>query len=144
MEEKWKDLVISKDTFGRCKSNEKSMEYDGITEIERRGSMSFDEFFREFMFQNIPVIVTGLTNNWNASKDWVIRSSGTQNCAQTPNLDFLLQHFGESSVQVAKCDTQEYTDQKRIKMTLEEYIKYWKSLPSTDNAASNLLYLKVR
>lgn len=53
-------------------------------------------------------------------------------------------------LQVAYCDTKEFTDQRRVEMTVSEFIGYWLELSSNEfNDASthdfdgkSLLYLK--
>lgn len=53
-------------------------------------------------------------------------------------------------LQVADCGTREFTDQKRIEMTVSEFVDHWLCLSSANNggnsdsgaAARSLLYLK--
>ncbi|KAH9319004.1 hypothetical protein KI387_020773, partial [Taxus chinensis] len=72
-------------------------------------------------------------------RDWVSQDG-------QPNLSFFSQHFGKSLVQVADCDRKEFTDQKRMEMTVSEYIEYWHNLDGQmhdmKRDGSSLLYLK--
>lgn len=52
-----------------------------------------------------------LTEDWRAREDWVAENG-------LPNLNFFATHFGKSRVQVADCDRREYTDQKRLEMSV--------------------------
>lgn len=98
----------------------------------------YHEFRDKFMRPNLPVLITGLMQHWRASMQWATHSGD-------PNLDYLSTHFGNSRVQVAECSTRDFTDQKRLDMTVAEFIAYWKghnaNLQKTDSSAS-LLYLK--
>ncbi|OIT04870.1 PREDICTED: jmjC domain-containing protein 4 isoform X1 [Nicotiana attenuata] len=105
--------------------------------------LSYGEFAEKYMAQNQPVVLTGLMDDWRACKDWVSPNG-------KPNLHFFSTHFGKSKVQVADCGTREFTDQKRIEMTVSEFVDHWLHLSSADNgdnsdsgvAGRSLLYLK--
>lgn len=43
----------------------------------------------------------------------------------TPDFDFLSRTFGEAKVQVAKCDTREYSDQERSEMSFARFLLDW-------------------
>ncbi|XP_051136751.1 arginine-specific demethylase JMJ20 isoform X2 [Andrographis paniculata] len=73
-----------------------------------------------------------------ASDDWVLDDG-------KPNLYFFSEHFGSSRVQVADCGVKEFTDQKRIGMSVSEYIGRWLQLRSSNEGSDcggELLYLK--
>ncbi|GLJ20856.1 hypothetical protein SUGI_0380260 [Cryptomeria japonica] len=101
--------------------------------------LSYAEFREKYMMRNEPVILTGLMDGWRACTDWVSQDG-------RPNLSFFSQHCGNSLVQVADCDRKEFTDQKRIEMTVSKYIEYWHNLDSQRHDmkrdGSSLLYLK--
>nr|XP_016512716.1 PREDICTED: jmjC domain-containing protein 4-like [Nicotiana tabacum] len=105
--------------------------------------VSYGEFVEKYMAQNQPVVLTGLMDDWRACKDWVSPNG-------KPNLHFISTHFGKSKVQVADCGTREFTDQKRIEMTVSEFVDHWLHLSSANNggncdcgaAGKPLLYLK--
>ncbi|KAL2243690.1 UNVERIFIED_CONTAM: 2-oxoglutarate and iron-dependent oxygenase JMJD4 [Sesamum indicum] len=100
--------------------------------------LSYGDFVEKYLARNQPVILTGLTEDWRACKDWVSDDG-------KPNLRFFSTHFGGSRVQVADCGTREFTDQKRIEMSVSEFIDRWLKLWISDNGGADgtsLLYLK--
>uniref|UniRef100_A0A803QNQ3 Uncharacterized protein n=1 Tax=Cannabis sativa TaxID=3483 RepID=A0A803QNQ3_CANSA len=106
--------------------------------------LSYDDFVKRYMEKNQPVVLTGLTDQWRACTDWVT-SNGK------PNLQFFATHFPKSTVQVADCGTREFTDQKRVQMSVSKFVDQWVqgSVQEEDSNASTkdvrdkpLLYLK--
>lgn len=95
--------------------------------------LTYSEFAEKYMSQNQPVLLTGLMDDWRACKDWVSPNG-------KPNLHFFSTHFGKSKVQVADCGTREFTDQKRIEMTVSEFVDRW--LHDGGAGGGSLLYLK--
>ncbi|XP_019153066.1 PREDICTED: jmjC domain-containing protein 4 isoform X2 [Ipomoea nil] len=96
--------------------------------------LSYVEFAEKYMGQNQPVVLTGLMDDWRACRDWVTDGG-------KPNLQFFSTHFGTSKVQVAECGTREFTDQRRIEMTVAEFINCAQLSESTDGVQSSF-YLK--
>lgn len=113
----------------------------GRIEKVKGREVSYSEFAEKYMAQNKPVVLTGLMDDWRACKDWVSPNG-------KPNLHFFSTHFAKSKVQVADCGTREFTDQKRIEMTVSEFVDHWLRVSSdADNndggaAGRSLLYLK--
>ncbi|KAH9776292.1 JmjC domain-containing protein [Citrus sinensis] len=105
--------------------------------------VSYSEFVEKYMAKNQPVVLTGLMDDWRACKDWVTENG-------QPNLLFFSTHFGKSKVQVADCGIREFTDQKRVEMSVSEFVKNWleNSIMENSNASTNeandksVLYLK--
>ncbi|KAI3454456.1 hypothetical protein Pfo_011119 [Paulownia fortunei] len=100
--------------------------------------LSYTDFVEKYMARNQPVILTGLMDDWRACKDWVSDDG-------KPNLRFFSAHFGGSRVQVADCGTREFTDQKRVEMSVSEFIDSWVRNSGSDNGGADgksLLYLK--
>ncbi|KAA8540792.1 hypothetical protein F0562_024289 [Nyssa sinensis] len=105
--------------------------------------LSYNEFVERYLVKNQPVVLTGLMDGWRACKDWVSEDGH-------PNLRFFSTHFGNSRVQVADCGVREFTDQKRIEMSVSEFIDHWFDIYSKEcNSTSAhkcdgkpLLYLK--
>ncbi|KAH0704815.1 jmjC domain-containing protein 4 isoform X1 [Solanum tuberosum] len=95
--------------------------------------LTYSEFAEKYMSQNQPVVLTGLMDDWRACKDWVSPNG-------KPNLHYFSTHFGKSEVQVADCGTREFTDQKRIEMTVSEFVDHW--LRDCAAGGGSLLYLK--
>ncbi|KAF3642436.1 hypothetical protein T459_33420 [Capsicum annuum] len=105
--------------------------------------LTYNDFAEKYMAQNQPVVLKGLMDDWRACKDWVSPTG-------KPNLHFFSTHFGKSKVQVADCGTREFTDQKRIEMTVAEFVDHWLRVSAADKgndsnggaAVGCLLYLK--
>ncbi|CAI0398493.1 unnamed protein product [Linum tenue] len=111
-------------------------------EIEKvdGNQLSYNEFAEKYLAKNFPVVLTGLMDDWRACKNWVTEDG-------RPNLEFFSTHFAESTVQVADCGTREFTDQKRIEMTVAQFIDQWVNQngaggSSTVGSGQSVLYLK--
>ncbi|XP_078154046.1 arginine-specific demethylase JMJ20-like [Carex rostrata] len=109
-------------------------------EIERVDgrSLTYDHFIDRYMKPNLPVVLTGLTHTWQSLTDWVQNSN--------PNLSFFSSLCSTSTVQVADCNKKQYSDQKRLEMTLPDLIRSW-TQHSHDgykptNEPQSFLYLK--
>ncbi|XP_038879491.1 2-oxoglutarate and iron-dependent oxygenase JMJD4 isoform X2 [Benincasa hispida] len=113
-----------------------------IDKVNGKG-LSYKEFVERYMEKNQPVVLTGLMDDWKACSDWVDEN-------RQPNLGFFSTHFGKSRVQVADCSTREFTDQKRVEMSVSEFIDQWCKEPiqehglASDHGLTNksVLYLK--
>ncbi|XP_037778337.1 2-oxoglutarate and iron-dependent oxygenase JMJD4-like [Penaeus monodon] len=98
--------------------------------------LSYDEFFREFLEKNRPcVFSSSFTQEWLAREDWVTPSN-------TPNVEFLRNHFGDGEVPVADCDQKHYDSQEKKTYKLRDYIDYWHSLRDPCLGKKSCLYLK--
>ncbi|XP_040987059.1 2-oxoglutarate and iron-dependent oxygenase JMJD4 isoform X1 [Juglans microcarpa x Juglans regia] len=97
--------------------------------------LSYSEFVLKYMEKNQPVVMMGLMDDWKACKDWVFDNG-------KPNLQFFSTHFGNSRVQVADCGTKEFTDQKRVEMSVSEFVDRWleNSMEEQSSASTNLSY----
>ncbi|XP_057804465.1 arginine-specific demethylase JMJ20 [Salvia miltiorrhiza] len=114
------------------------LKIEGKVEKVNGKELSYAEFVEKYLDKNQPVILTGLTDDWRARKDWV---SGDGK----PNLRFFSDQFGGSRVQVADCAKREFTDQKRLEMSVSEFIEIWINSSNSDNGGADgkpLLYLK--
>ncbi|EEF51959.1 2-oxoglutarate and iron-dependent oxygenase JMJD4 isoform X3 [Ricinus communis] len=113
------------------------IEIGGRIEKVNGKELSYDEFVERYLSKNQPVVLTGLMDNWRACKDWVTDDG-------YPNLQFFSTHFGKSRVQVADCGTREFTDQKRVEMTVSEFIDHWIEYNASNHESNSksLLYLK--
>ncbi|TYJ98523.1 jmjC domain-containing protein 4 isoform X1 [Cucumis melo var. makuwa] len=113
-----------------------------IDKVNGKG-LSYKEFVERYMEKNKPVVLTGLMDDWKACSDWVDENG-------QPNLSFFSTHFGKSRVQVADCGTREFTDQKRVEMSVSEFIDQWCKEPIPENGLGSnngltdesVLYLK--
>lgn len=113
-----------------------------IDKINGKG-LSYKEFVERYMEKNQPVVLTGLMDDWKACSDWVDENG-------QPNLGFFSTHFGKSRVQVADCSSREFTDQKRVEMSVSEFIDQWCKEPIQEHGLTSnngltdksVLYLK--
>lgn len=125
------------------KIKEMGIEIGGSIEKVNGKEISYNEFVERYLAKNQPVVLTGLMDDWKACKDWVFDSG-------KPNLKFFSTHFGNSKVQVADCGTREFTDQKRVEMTVSEFIDHWIDAKECGGASNSfqegndklVLYLK--
>ena len=94
-------------------------------------NLSYQDFFKDFMLQNVPCLIKDAIDEWPASKDF-ITSNGQ------PNLDFLDHLFEEKNtdVPVSNCSEKYFNAQEKCSMTWSEYKAYW------NGPRSNILYLK--
>ncbi|KAK1268517.1 F-box protein [Acorus gramineus] len=105
--------------------------------------LSYGDFVNRYLKKNEPVLLTGLMEGWRSCRDWVTHDG-------LPNLHFFSTHFGKSKVQVADCGTREFTDQKRVEMSVSEFVSHWMELSSGEHSNCfccnvkewRLLYLK--
>ncbi|KAK8948395.1 F-box protein [Platanthera zijinensis] len=105
--------------------------------------LGYGDFAERYLKKNIPVVLTGLMDGWQACTDWVTADG-------RPNLRFFAEHFGNSMVQVADCFKKDFTDQKRVEMSVSEYIDYCLGISINSHAevtnrnddTESLLYLK--
>ncbi|KAB2633332.1 jmjC domain-containing protein 4 [Pyrus ussuriensis x Pyrus communis] len=82
--------------------------------------LGYNEFVEGYMEKNQPVMLTGLMDDWRACRGWVTDNG-------LSSLQIFATHFGKSKVQfvIADCGTREFTDQKRTKMTVADFVEKW-------------------
>lgn len=64
-----------------------------VEKVNAKELNNYNEFVERYLLNNQPVLLTGLMDDWRASKDWVSLDG-------RPNLHFFSTHFGNSRVQV--------------------------------------------
>jgi len=70
------------------------------------------------MEKNLPVMITGMTKQWRATKEWV--------CADgTCDMDAMSKLFGDAKVLVVDCDDKIDTDLTRKQMRFADFAAYW-------------------
>ncbi|KAK1433838.1 hypothetical protein QVD17_10756 [Tagetes erecta] len=104
----------------------------GVVEKVNGNELSYSDFVNKYLSKNEPVVITGLMADWRACRDWVMDDG-------KPNLQFISSNFGNSKVQVADCGSREFTDQKRLEMSVAGFIDHWLKLSSVEHGN---LYLK--
>ncbi|KAF0918996.1 hypothetical protein E2562_027632 [Oryza meyeriana var. granulata] len=99
--------------------------------------LCYAEFVDRFMRPNRPVVLTGLTSSWRSCQDWTLAAD-----RRAPDLEFLARTFPSPFVQVADCSSWEFSDQKRLEMSMREFVDHWVGSSSNGNSGGSLLYLK--
>ena len=69
------------------------------------------------MKANEPFLLTSLMEDWRAYRDWVSTDG-------KPSISFFYLNFSKSRVEVASYDRKQFTEKKRLGMTVGEYIEY--------------------
>lgn len=118
------------------------IEIAGQIEKVNGKELSYNDFAERYLAKSHPVVISYLTEDWRAREDWVTENG-------LPSLNFFATHFGKSRVQVADCDRREYTDQKRLEMSVLEFVEQWANKDSVkdngeddDDDGESVLYLK--
>ena len=111
-----------------------------ISLMERvSGQLSSQTFFASFLLPNKPCLIgSEITAGWKARREWVKYGK--------PNLEFLLQNFGNISlmicdaktgtiragdciVPVADCSKEKFGSHPKVEISLREYLSQWKDKP---------------
>ncbi|CAI5463896.1 unnamed protein product [Closterium sp. Yama58-4] len=103
--------------------------------VEDASKLSYERFFYDYMRPGFPVLIRGIADTWRAFREWRREDGG-------PNLPLIRGAFGDSRVQVksglrslpglalrlsgvAVCGEQQFTDQRRVTMTVREFVAQW-------------------
>ena len=81
--------------------------------------LSPEAFRAEFMSKNLPVMISGLTDDWRARREWVTKNG-------QPDVVAMAERFGDAKVLVVDCDEQIDTDLKRREMPFREFAGWWR------------------
>ncbi|DBA81219.1 TPA: hypothetical protein ACH3X2_007033 [Trebouxia sp. C0005] len=101
--------------------------------VWHKDDLSYEQFVQRFMQPNLPVMIQGLTVDWQASKDWVTADNGV-------NVDFIAHHFGQAQVMVSDTTRLNVGCAPRLDMTVAEFAQWWKMHKAGQD--DRLLYLK--
>jgi JmjC domain, hydroxylase len=113
--------------------------------------LPYDDFCTKYMYQNIPVIIQGISETWSCSKDWVTKDANAPQLV--PNLLYIQLQFGndivpvhEQSVAGFQCPQQRPDVNQSKQMTVREFVSWWINRnPNNSHHQHNhdsLLYLK--
>ena len=91
--------------------------------------LSPDAFRAEFMSKNLPVMITGITDDWRARREWVTKDG-------QPDVVAMSELFGDAKVLVVDCDEAIDTDLKRREMPFREFASWWQSSETRKRAAA--------
>ncbi|KAH9498586.1 JmjC domain-containing protein 4 [Bulinus truncatus] len=98
--------------------------------------LPYEYFFQDIFLKNqLCIIGPSATMNWASRKDWVLEDG-------SPDLNFLLENYGETTVPVANCNEQEFSTHPKAEMTVKNYVLYWQKQKSEAAVDGKCLYLK--
>eukprot|EP00941_MAST-03F_sp_MAST-3F-sp1_P003752 g3752.t1 len=89
--------------------------FDGIQKVD--GNISPEEFRKEFLVKNKPVLIRGMCKDWKACKDWISHENGGI------NFERLVDNFGDCELPVEITQGEE---RKSIKMKGLDFFSKWK------------------
>lgn len=111
-------------------------ENDNLKLVRIDVATSYEYFFNNFMLPNKPCIITNVSKNWLASKDWVTEDN-------KPNILYLLEKYKDHEACVSNCGERYFNAQKTQTLTFANYIDYWKKYVNSDYSKDySSLYLK--
>lgn len=93
-------------------------------------NVSYDFFFQNHMYPNIPCLIKNVTTGWESANKWTINDR--------PNFDYLSNQYGNCQVTIYKCNEKYFNSQKTYQSTFKSYLDNWNKL-KTEN---QLHYLK--
>lgn len=101
-------------------------------------NLSYNEFFDRFMVKNIPVLITGIADQWECM-NWVADSTNSK-----INFEYLEQKIDNiQNVPIANCSKVYYNSHEKSEMQFTEFLDYWKSQhKNIESEPKDLLYLK--
>lgn len=78
--------------------------------------LSYNQFFYQFMSQNVPVVIKGLKIKTELSAKWF---------GGEMKLEQLEEVLKDHDVPVANCTKQYFDSHEKIKMTFTDFVSYW-------------------
>lgn len=122
----------------------KESSFPFVNEIEEHHAdkLTYNDFFEQFMIRNVPVLISGIAEQWECM-NWVLDSqANTENC----NVNFeYLKHKIDSKqiVPIANCSKVYFNSHEKTEITFDEFIHYWQcQVQQIEHDSSELLYLK--
>ena len=95
--------------------------------------LSPDQFLERYMRPNLPVMITGLTDGWRATREWV---SETSDGSRVVDMRAMSEAFGAAEVLVVNCDDALDTDLARRQMRFHLYADWWRARDDSSPRAS--------
>ena len=105
---------------------------DAIPTVDA-SELSPEQFLQRYMRPNLPVMVTGLTDGWRATRDWV---SVTSDGSRVVDMRAMSEAFGAAEVLVVDCDEALDTDLAREQMRFDRYADWWRARDDPSPRAS--------
>lgn len=111
------------------KNNSTQKSIDSITRISIN-KLDYNDFFKDHMFPNIPIILTEVSTNWEC-KNWI-------NDKNQINFEYLKEKISNIKVPVANCSVKYFNSHEKSELNFYDFLDYWK----TGDYENNLFYLK--
>lgn len=108
-----------------------------------KDELTYDKFFREYLRPNVPVVVTGIADDWEC-QHWIRPAQCNSGCGL--HFDYLKEKIPKNViVPVANCHREYFNSHEKLDMNFHEYLDYWNDRLTKDRADvcnTKLLYLK--
>lgn len=101
-----------KDRSITSQQKDNTLAWTKISSIDRRSDLSYQEFVKDYASVGKPVIITGVTDSWEASKKW--------------DYNFFKEHYGSRKCFVRNCQ-----EKSSVCMTVADYMDYMISADRT-------------
>lgn len=102
-------------------------------------TLSYDDFFENYMLANKPVIITEISDHWNCVKKWLKMNE------KVIDFEYLKENLKDRSVPVANCSKQYFNSHEKSEISLHKYLDWWKDFIASGHDSKDtddLLYLK--
>ncbi|XP_063698725.1 2-oxoglutarate and iron-dependent oxygenase JMJD4 homolog [Culicoides brevitarsis] len=113
-------------------------DYEKWSEIPKESSdtLSYSDFFSKYMTRNLPVIISLDLSQWDSFNNWISPDRTSL------NVEYLKSRLGNlPEVPIAKCEEQYFDSHRKIQMSFDDFLTYWKSRDA-EKPPTELLYLK--
>lgn len=134
------------DIAGRIEQLKANGQFDKL----RADELSYQNFFTNYLLPNIPVLVTGISQGWECM-NWTRTDQNAHNDQCGIDFSYLVGKLGGCvKVPVADCQQEYFNSHKKLDLSFNEFIDYWRNRvqPVADaehlpcDKAESLLYLK--
>lgn len=128
---------IEIEPFQQIPKEETNVKVDKI-EVFHVNDLSYKDFFSNFMRRNVPVIISGVSDQWECM-NWT-----NQNSSECPiNFEYLTQKISaELKVPIANCNKTYFNSHEKSEIPFHTFLTYWKEKIHQNNDQNDLLYLK--
>ncbi|XP_053692301.1 2-oxoglutarate and iron-dependent oxygenase JMJD4 homolog [Sabethes cyaneus] len=100
-------------------------------------SLSYEEFFTEYLQTNTPVIITAVADQWECYRQWIMRSKTDDDKL---NIAYLKARIKNVPVPVADCGKQYHNAHEKQDMNFHVFLNYWHE--TSAGGKESKLYLK--
>ena len=114
-------------------------------EVKHVKDLSYIEFFDCFMVKNIPVLITGIADQWECM-NWTTQSHHRNKSSETCiDFQYLAKKINNNqNVPIANCNKVYFNSHEKSEMPFIEFLDYWQKRYNEQEECSekDLLYLK--